>query len=218
MCGGIQVLWTHFWLNTVLFQSFYIKLCWISSIFHKTTNKKHLLLSQGTLLADLFDIYKHCYHFITAVSPLTSVLGFTSTRSLTLQVTGCFLVVSSYGPAVRETEPDMAGFSCIDHHPSWGSTPDPPIWLMLRFKWFKLNLFKVDCETSYPKTYIDHSRPLIPDGIHLFFERGLRGEKSQTCPYILMASKEASGTIFITSLVWRRRGSNPRPPAHGATL
>ena len=29
-------------------------------------------------------------------------------------------------------------------------------------------------------------------------------------------SKEASGTIFITSLVWRGRRSNPRPPAHGA--
>ena len=29
-------------------------------------------------------------------------------------------------------------------------------------------------------------------------------------------SKEASGTIFISSLVWRGRGSNPRAPAYGA--
>ena len=29
-------------------------------------------------------------------------------------------------------------------------------------------------------------------------------------------SKEASGTIFITSLVWRERGLNHRPPAYGA--
>ena len=29
-------------------------------------------------------------------------------------------------------------------------------------------------------------------------------------------SKEAFGTIFITSLVWRGRGSNPRPPDYGA--
>ena len=31
-----------------------------------------------------------------------------------------------------------------------------------------------------------------------------------------MLSKEASGTIFITSLVLRGQGLNPRPPAHGA--
>jgi len=33
-------------------------------------------------------------------------------------------------------------------------------------------------------TYINHSRPLIPGGIHLFFfERGLRGEKSDLSLY-----------------------------------
>ena len=39
------------------------------------------------------------------------------------------------------------------------------------------------------QTYINHSRRLIPDGIHLVFERGLRGEKSQFYPYMLSAKQ-----------------------------
>ena len=38
-------------------------------------------------------------------------------------------------------------------------------------------------------TYINHSRSLIPDEIHLFFERGLRGERSQTYPNTLSAKQ-----------------------------
>ena len=63
-------------------------------------------------------------------------------------------------------------------------------------------------------TYIKQSRPLIPDGIHLNFERGLREARPVLMCWAL--SKEASGTIFLASLVERGGGSNPRPPAHGA--
>ena len=66
------------------------------------------------------------------------------------------------------------------------------------------------------QTYINRSRPLIPDGIHLIFERGLRGKRSQTCPYILSAKQWSIWYHFITSLVWRGRGSNPWHHAYGA--
>ena len=47
------------------------------------------------------------------------------------------------------------------------------------------HLFKVYCEASYPN--FQHSRPHIPDGFHLIFERGLREEISQTYAYMLSA-------------------------------
>ena len=42
------------------------------------------------------------------------------------------------------------------------------------------------------------------------FERGLREEKSHICPYMLSAKQES------ICLVCGNRGSNTRPPAHGA--
>ena len=48
------------------------------------------------------------------------------------------------------------------------------------------------------RIYINHSRPLILDGIHLIFEQGL---KTKTYPYMLSANQEVYGTIFIRSLV-----------------
>jgi len=64
-------------------------------------------------------------------------------------------------------------------------------------------------------TYIYHSRPLIPDGIHLFFERGLRGERSQTCPYMLSAKQGSIWYHFINVFGMTRSGIKPRP-AHRA--
>ena len=82
--------------------------------------------------------------------------------------------------------------------------------------YFKLIIFKSIAKQVIP-TYINHSRPLIPDGIHLFFLNKVWAER-EAGPVLICwtLSKEASGTIFITSLVWRGQGSNPRPPAHRA--
>jgi len=63
-------------------------------------------------------------------------------------------------------------------------------------------------------TYVNHSRPLIPGGIH--FNKVWEEREARHILICWALSKEASGTIFITSLVWRGQGSNPRPPAHGA--
>ena len=83
--------------------------------------------------------------------------------------------------------------------------------------WFKLLIYLRSIAKQVIPTYINHSRPLIPDGIHLFFWTRFWEEREARPVLICSApSKEASGTIFITSLVWRGRGSNPRPPAHGA--
>jgi len=56
---------------------------------------------------------------------------------------------------------------------------------------FKLIYLRPIAKQVIP-TYIYHSRPLISDGIHhfffsFFFERGLRGERSHPCPYMLSA-------------------------------
>ena len=81
---------------------------------------------------------------------------------------------------------------------------------------FKLIYLRSIAKQVIP-TYNNHSRPLIPDGIHLFFFNEVWEEREARPVLICWApSKEASGTIFITSLVWRGRGLNPRPPAHGA--
>ena len=58
---------------------------------------------------------------------------------------------------------------------------------------------------------------LVPHGIHLFFNEVWEEKEARPVLICWALSKEASGTIFITSLVWRGRGSNPRPPAHGAS-
>ena len=47
---------------------------------------------------------------------------------------------------------------------------------------FKLIYLRSIAKQVIP-TYINHSRPLIPDGINLFFERGLRGEKPDMSLY-----------------------------------
>ena len=82
--------------------------------------------------------------------------------------------------------------------------------------WFKLIYLKSITKQVIP-TYINHSRPLIPDDIHLFYWT-MFWEEREFRPVLISwtPSKEATGTISKTSLVWRGRGSNPRPPAYGA--
>ena len=81
--------------------------------------------------------------------------------------------------------------------------------------WFKLIYLRSIAKQVIP-TYINHSRPLIPGGIHLFFGRGLRGERSQTCPYMLSAKQGSIWYHFYNIFGMTRSGLNPRPPAHGA--
>ena len=50
-------------------------------------------------------------------------------------------------------------------------------------------------------TYINHSRPIIPDEIHLIFERGLGGEIIQSFPSMLRAKEGYVWHHLITSLV-----------------
>jgi len=86
----------------------------------------------------------------------------------------------------------------------------------LQKTWFNLIYLRSIAKQVIP-TYINHSRPLIPDGIHLYFLNEVWEEREARSVLICWApSKEASGTIFISSMVWRGLGSNPRPPAHGA--
>ena len=80
---------------------------------------------------------------------------------------------------------------------------------------FKLIYLRSIAKQVIP-TYINHSRPLISDDIHLFFNEVWEEREARPVLICWALSKEASGTIFITSLVWRGQGSNPRPPAHGA--
>ena len=81
--------------------------------------------------------------------------------------------------------------------------------------WVKLIYLRSIAKQVIP-TYINHSRPLIPDCIPFFFNDVWEEREARPVLICWAPSKEASGTIFITSLVWRSRGSNPRPPAHGA--
>ena len=68
-------------------------------------------------------------------------------------------------------------------------------------------------------TYINHSRPLIPAGIHLFlstrFERRTIS-RSQTCPYMLSAKQGNIWYHFHNVFSVTRSGIEPRPPAHEA--
>ena len=58
-------------------------------------------------------------------------------------------------------------------------------------------------------TSINHSRPLIPDGIHLIFKRGLRGEISQTYPYMLSAKQGCISCHFYNVFGMTRLGIEP---------
>ena len=58
-------------------------------------------------------------------------------------------------------------------------------------------------------TYINPSRPLIADGIHIIFERGLSGEKSQTYPYILSAKQGIIWYYFHNVFRMTRSGIEP---------
>ena len=94
--------------------------------------------------------------------------------------------------------------------------PLEPILGYKLFFFFKLIHLRSIAKQVIP-SYINHYRPLIPDGIHLFFLNEVWEDREVWPVHICWAlSKEASGTVCIMSLVWRGRGSNPRPPAHGA--
>ena len=82
---------------------------------------------------------------------------------------------------------------------------------------FKLIYLRSIAKQVIP-TYINHSRPLIPDGIHFFFfwTRFERREEPDLSLYAERQARKHLVPFFITSLVWRGRGLNPRPPAHGA--
>jgi len=75
---------------------------------------------------------------------------------------------------------------------------------------FKLIYLRSIAKQVIP-TYINHSRPLIPDGFHrsLFFERGLRGERSQTCPYMLSAEQRSIWYHFYNVFGMTRSGIEP---------
>jgi len=76
---------------------------------------------------------------------------------------------------------------------------------MLFFYLFKLIYLRSIAKQVIP-TYINHSRPLILGGIHLFFERGLRGERSQTCPYMLSAKQGSIWYHFYNVFGMMRSG------------
>ena len=65
--------------------------------------------------------------------------------------------------------------------------------------------------------YINHYRPIIPEGIYLNLI-GLRGERSQTYPYMLIAKQGSIWYQFynVFGMTDSGRASNPRPSAHGA--
>ena len=59
-------------------------------------------------------------------------------------------------------------------------------------------------------TYINRSRPLIPGEIHfILFERGLRGERSQTCPHMLSAKQGSIWYQFYNVFGMTRSGIEP---------
>jgi len=72
-----------------------------------------------------------------------------------------------------------------------------------------LNCFLMSIAKQIIPTYINHSRPLIQDGIHLFFERGLRWEQSQTCPYMLSAKQDNIWNHFDNLFSMTRSGIEP---------
>ena len=77
------------------------------------------------------------------------------------------------------------------------------------------NLIKVDSEANLCQLiFITLARSFLMESIS-FFERCLRGgERNQTYPYMLSFKQRSIYYHFITSLVWRGRGSNPQPASH----
>jgi len=87
------------------------------------------------------------------------------------------------------------------------------MWLHLVYTY----LFIIDCETSYSKLILiilNHSFQM--ESISSFFNRGLRGQRSQTFPYMLSAKQGSTWYHFKNVFGMMRRGSNPRPPTHTA--
>ena len=80
---------------------------------------------------------------------------------------------------------------------------------------FNLNLFKVECETSYPNLYWSLSTAHFGWSPSLISEQRLRGEWSQSCPWVLSAY-QGSTRYHFKSLRWRGRRSNPRSSAYEA--
>jgi len=73
---------------------------------------------------------------------------------------------------------------------------------MQYYSCFKLIYLRSIAKQVIP-TYINHFRPLIPDGSHLFFFNEVWEEREARPVLICWAlSKEASGTILIMSLVF----------------
>ena len=87
-----------------------------------------------------------------------------------------------------------------------GQTPSSAYFFI--YFLFKLIYLRSIAKQVIP-TYINHSRPLIPDGIHLFFERGLRGERRQTCPYMLSAKQGSIWYHFYNVFGMTRSGIEP---------
>jgi len=81
--------------------------------------------------------------------------------------------------------------------------------------WFKLIYLRSIAKEVVP-TYINHSRSLIPDEIQLIFLTRFERREAKPIPKCWALSKEASGTSFITSLVWHAWGSNLWHPAQVA--
>jgi len=78
-------------------------------------------------------------------------------------------------------------------------------------------LLKVDCEASYPNL-ITLNRSFQIESISFSLNEVWEEKEARPIFICWVLSKEASGTILITSLVWRSRWSNPQPPAHRAAL
>ena len=71
---------------------------------------------------------------------------------------------------------------------------------------------------TYEYIYMNHSQPLIPAEIHYIFNQVWEEREARPILICWALSNDAAGTILITSLVWRGRGSNPRPPFTGQML
>ena len=82
---------------------------------------------------------------------------------------------------------------------------------MQRYVQFKLKLIYLRSSAKQViPTYINYSRPLIPDGINLFFiEQDLRGERNQTCPYMLSAKEGNIWYHFYNVFGMTRSGIEP---------
>jgi len=74
--------------------------------------------------------------------------------------------------------------------------------------YFKLIYLRSIAKQVIP-TYINCSRPLISDGIHLIFKRGLRGKRSQALPYILSAKQGSIWYHFYNVFGMTRSGIEP---------